>query len=210
MANSLFWDLENKSYKWKIRWGWCWVPAIEESLNLDLPFFSRLSTMLDQMGLQAVKQGQITDNWQKRGPWLLIEDNQSLSCDHASPFTSGWALLWRDQWQIQPLSFAAAGTFPIPAPALYHQTLFFFSFFFFKLGGSSLTPSQTLTLNKVSLDLSVCLQDGNQPKIFSAVDGCLGISHWFRLKNTTAGKYKQMKRPIYSGRGCCFSLETTP
>lgn len=103
---------------------------IEESLSLDLPFFSRLSTMLDQMGLQAVKQGQITDNWQKRGPWLLIEDNQSLSCDHASPFTSVWALLWRDQWQIQPLSFAAAGTFPIPARALYHQTLFFFSFFF--------------------------------------------------------------------------------
>lgn len=35
---------------------------IEESLSLDLPFFTRLSTVLDQMGLQPVKQGQITDN----------------------------------------------------------------------------------------------------------------------------------------------------
>lgn len=115
---------------------------IEESLSLDLPFFSRLSTVLDQMGLQAVKQGQITDNWQKRGPWLLIEDNQSLSCDHASPFTSIWALLWRDQWQIQPLSFAAAGTFPIPAPALYHQTPFFLLLSW--VAAHSQTPSQTL------------------------------------------------------------------
>lgn len=74
---------------------------IEESLSLDLPFFTRLSTVLDQMGLQAVKQGQITDNWQKRAPWLLIEDNQSLCCGHGAPLASVWELI-RDQGQIQP------------------------------------------------------------------------------------------------------------
>lgn len=45
---------------------------LEDPLNLDLPFILRLSSMLDQMRLQAVKQRQITDNWQKQGPdhWL--------------------------------------------------------------------------------------------------------------------------------------------
>lgn len=35
---------------------------LEEPLSLDLPFFSRISSVSDQMGLQDVKQRQITDN----------------------------------------------------------------------------------------------------------------------------------------------------
>lgn len=43
----------------------------------------RLCTALDLMGLQAVRQGQITNNWLKRGPdyWLRkIEDKQLFPC----------------------------------------------------------------------------------------------------------------------------------
>lgn len=110
----------------------------------------------------------------------------------------------REQWEIQSISSAAAGTFPIPV--LYHRSLFFF--FFFKLGGGTLTNTQpkALTLNKVNVDLSVCLQDGMEPKIFCAADGRgrLPLSYRLKFKNTTAGKCKQRKRSIYSSRGCWF------
>lgn len=175
---------------------------IEESLSLDLPFFTRLSTVLDQMGLQAVKQGQITENWQKQAPWLLIEDNQSLCCGRGSPLASVWELLC----SIRDRADSAAGTFPIPEmllPCIIKQsppTLFLF----FKLDGSTLSNTQpnTLTLNKVSLDLSV-FRMGRNPR-FSLQQTDAGVSHWFKFKNMTAGKYKQMKRSIYSGKRCCF------
>lgn len=145
---------------------------IEESLSLDLPFFTRLSTVLDQMGLQAVKQGQITDNWQKRAPWLLIENNQSLCCGRGSPLASESccaASEIRGRFSRRcctnisnPSScLVSSNNPPLPHPL------------FFKLGGSTLSNTQpnTLTLTKVSLDLSV-FRVGTQPKIFSAADGC--------------------------------------
>lgn len=178
---------------------------IKESLSLDLPFFIRLSTVLAQMGLQAVKQGQITDNWQKQGPDYWLRAIKAFSCDRASPLASA-ASPQRTVGDSAPLLRCCRNI--SNSCLVSSQLLLFLSFSFFKLGGGTLTNTQpkALTLNKVNVDLSVCILDGMELKIFSAAEGCmsLALSHRFKFKNTTAGKCKQRKRSIYSSRGGWF------
>lgn len=138
---------------------------LEEPLSLDLPFFSRISSVLDQMGLQAVKQRQITDNWQRQGPDYWLRTIKAVP----APIPLYFPLSF---WSVGDSAscLRSCGNISNPAPAFYHRSFFFF--FFLSWVAAQIRSQKLLTLNKVSLDLSVCLLDGMEPKIFSAADRC--------------------------------------
>lgn len=151
----------------------------------------------------------------KPGPWSLIGDNQSFPCDCASPLASLRVPVQhhlRDQWEIRPLF--CCRNISNPVPALYHHSFFFFTFFLYISWSAahSQTHSQKLWhwIRSVWICQSVFGTGWNPRFSLRQINACVWLSHWFKFKNTTAGKYKQMKRPIYSGRRCCFSHETEP
>lgn len=175
---------------------------LEEPLSLDLPFFSRLSSVLDQMGLQAVKQRQITDNRQKQGPdyWLRTIKAVLVPMPRHFPLSEGFLI--SERFSLSPSLLQEHFQ---SCSCLLSLQLFFF--FFFEVAANS-------TWHWIR-SLWICqsvFRMGWDPRFsLQQTDAGVCLSRTgSNLKNTTSGKYKQMKRSIYSGRRCCFPHETAP
>lgn len=165
----------------------------------------RLSIVLDLMGLQAFKQGQITNNWQNQGPdyWLReIKDKKlflwssvstiltlrdAVCCTEPQRINDRFSLILTPNPLIYFHAHSDAEMFPlclIPYSILLPLYIVIVQYWVaVKWSRFRTANAHPMTLSKVSLDPweSACLLDTRERELFSAAWEQCFKSLWYRF-----------------------------
>lgn len=180
----------------------------------------RLSTVLDLMGLQAVRQGQITNNWLNQGPdyWLRkIEDKQLFLClclsslprhPHPQAYCVDYTvpLMINGRFCRPPLlqqCLPSSSVCFVASPCFKRYT-YFPPWLVADLEQPSSHP---LTLEKVSPDLwaSACLPDRRESRLRSATSQSDSVT----ITNTVFSLQHKVKYWLHFFQGTdCRELQT--